>query len=86
MYLIQRTTFLIFTLPILAFSQAKVDTVSFDQVAISIGDMAPNFFGEDETGRIINLSDLEGEKISFSSSSVDIGDRTAVDSWPNYQK
>lgn len=62
MYPIKRLIILLLFLPILAFSQAKVDTVSFDQVAVSIGDMAPNFSAKDETGTTRTLSDLKDKK------------------------
>ena len=62
MYLIKRIIILTLALPILAFAQAKVDTISYDQVAVSVGDMAPNFSAEDESGMIRKLSELRGEK------------------------
>ena len=62
MYQIKRIIILTLALPILAFAQTKVDTISYDQVAVSVGDMAPNFSAEDESGTIHKLSELRGEK------------------------
>jgi len=62
MYQIKRIIILTLALPILAFAQAKVDTISFDQVAVSVGDMAPNFSAEDESGTFRKLSKLKGKK------------------------
>ncbi len=62
MYQIKRIIILTLAFPILAFAQAKVDTISYDQVAMSVGDMAPNFSAEDESGTIRKLSELRGEK------------------------
>jgi len=62
MYQIKRIIILTLALPILAFAQTKVDTISYDQVAVSVGDMAPNFSTEDESGTIRKLSELRGEK------------------------
>jgi len=62
MYQIKRIIILTLALPILAFAQTKVDTISYDQVAVSVGDMAPNFSAEDESGTISKLSELRGEK------------------------
>lgn len=62
MYQIKRIIILTLVLPILAFAQTKVDTISYDQVAVSVGDMAPNFSAEDESGTIRKLSELRGEK------------------------
>lgn len=62
MYQIKRIIILTLLLPILAFAQTKVDTISYDQVAVSVGDMAPNFSAEDESGTIRKLSELRGEK------------------------
>ncbi|MDD9879576.1 MAG: redoxin domain-containing protein [Candidatus Marinimicrobia bacterium] len=62
MYQIIRIIILTLALPILAFAQTKVDTISYDQVAVSVGDMAPNFSAEDESGTIRKLSELRGEK------------------------
>lgn len=62
MYQIKRIIILTLALPILAFAQTKVDTISYDQVVVSVGDMAPNFSAEDESGTIRKLSELRGEK------------------------
>ena len=62
MYQIKRIIILTLLLPILAFAQTKVDSISYDQVAVSVGDMAPNFSAEDESGTIRKLSELRGEK------------------------
>lgn len=62
MYQIKRIIILTLALPILAFAQTKVDSISYDQVAVSVGDMAPNFSAEDESGTIRKLSELRGEK------------------------
>jgi len=62
MYQIKRIIILTLALPILAFAQTKVDTISYDQVAVSVGDMAPNFSAEDESGTIRKLSELRREK------------------------
>lgn len=62
MYLAKRIIFLILFLPIFAFSQAKMDTVSYDQVTVSFGDIVPDFSAMDETGKTHTLSDLRGNK------------------------
>ena len=62
MYQIKRIIILTLALPILAFAQTKVDTISYDQVAVSVGDMAPNFSAEDQSRTIRKLSELRGEK------------------------
>lgn len=51
-----------FYLPILSFAQPKTNIVSFDRVLVSEGDIAPEFSGYDETGKLLKLSDLSQKK------------------------
>ena len=62
MHIVKSAIFLILTFPVLSFSQAKIDTVSFDEITVSLGDEAPDFSAEDEKGKYRKLSDLKGKK------------------------
>ncbi len=62
MHNIKRLILITLTLPMWAFAQTKVDTVSFDDVNVSFGDMAPDFSASDETGTIRTLSHLKNKK------------------------